>query len=183
MGHLATITVRVIYRAHMLHPIIYYVYCTEFNSGFVSTTRSSASLRKNIRSNSSNDRSFVSGTTDLLKELLTLITQVRTLSVEMLQIENHGNLTIGAKGKDVWALQIFLITNNILAPMGPRAAKLANPTSYFGYITEGSLSEYQASVNIAPPAGYFGSKTRNFIFSQFLPNGPSSVVPPAVREL
>jgi len=84
----------------------------------------------------------------------------------MLQQENHGNLTIGAKGKDVWALQVFLITTNALAPIGPAATKLTNPTNYFGLITQGALAEYQASVGIAPPTGYFGSKTRNFIFTQ-----------------
>ena len=122
----------------------------------------------------------VASTTDLLHQLLALVGQVRTLSVGMLRQENHGNFTIGAKGKDVWALQVFLITNNIIAPTGPATTKLVNPTSYFGFITQGSLAEYQTSVSIAPPAGYFGPKTKTYLLSTYLPNGSSTTpIPPA----
>jgi peptidoglycan hydrolase-like protein with peptidoglycan-binding domain len=120
-----------------------------------------------------------SSSTNLLQQLLALVGQVRILSVGMLSQENHGDLTVGAKGKDVWALQVFLIANNILAPVGPATAKLMNPTSYFGYITQGSLAEYQTSVSIVPLAGYFGPKTRTYLFSTYLPNGSStSPIPP-----
>ena len=122
-----------------------------------------------------------SSTTDLLQQLLALVKQVWTLSVGMLQQENHGDLTIGAKGKDVWALQIFLITNNIIAPTGPATAKLVNPTSYFGFITQGSLAEYQTSVSIAPSMGYFGPKTKTYLLSTYLPNISSTTpIPPAL---
>jgi hypothetical protein len=112
-----------------------------------------------------------SSTTDFLQQLLALVKQVRTLSIEMLQTIPARNLTIGVKGQDVWAIQVFLITNNILAPLGPTTAKLVSPTSYFGFITGRSLAEYQANVGIAPAQGYFGPKTRTYLASTYLPSG------------
>jgi len=77
---------------------------------------------------------------------------------------NSGrNLTVGLKGQDVWALQVYLITNNILAPTGPAGSKLTNPTGYFGALTKNALAEYQAQAGISPASGLLGPKTHAYL--------------------
>lgn len=64
------------------------------------------------------------------------------------------DLTIGSTGADVVALQDFLISKgHLVMPAG--VAK-----GYFGALTQSALAKYQASVGIAPAAGYFGPITR-----------------------
>lgn len=71
------------------------------------------------------------------------------------------NLTVGARGDDVKLLQQFLIIKN----KGPAAMALsgATATGYFGSMTRAALAEYQASVGISPPVGYFGPITRSYV--------------------
>jgi len=71
------------------------------------------------------------------------------------------DLTLGASGSDVIALQSFLISKN----SGAAALALASAgaTGYFGPITQAALAEYQASENILPSVGYYGPLTRAHI--------------------
>lgn len=71
------------------------------------------------------------------------------------------DLTVGSRGSDVRALQIFLVQQDT----GPAARALgANGTTrYFGPLTRAALAEYQAKVGIKPPVGYFGPITRAHI--------------------
>ncbi|MEK7099511.1 MAG: peptidoglycan-binding protein, partial [Patescibacteria group bacterium] len=62
------------------------------------------------------------------------------------------DLTIGASGADVTALQNWLIKGGFAIPAGA--------TGYFGAQTAAALGKYQASVGISPAAGYFGPITR-----------------------
>jgi sortase (surface protein transpeptidase) len=62
------------------------------------------------------------------------------------------NLTIGAHGSDVSALQKFLIAGGYLT--------IATSTDYFGTLTASALGAWQASVGISPAAGYFGALSR-----------------------
>lgn len=72
------------------------------------------------------------------------------------------DLTNGSTGADVTALQDFLVAQ----AKGPAAQNLASvfaggvAKGYFGPLTVAAMAEYQASVGIAPPAGYFGPITR-----------------------
>jgi len=64
------------------------------------------------------------------------------------------NLTIGSTGSDVVNLQNFLESKGFLTfPSGVSKG-------YFGGLTQSALARYQASVGIAPAAGYFGPMTR-----------------------
>jgi len=104
--------------------------------------------------------------TSILAALLDLVREVRSLSLQMFFTANADrNLTVGSRGDDVWAFQVYLITNNILTPTGPAASKLTNPTGYFGPLTQGALAEYQAKAGIAPASGFFGPKTRAYLQS------------------
>jgi hypothetical protein len=101
-----------------------------------------------------------------LSSLLSIVTEVRSLSLELfLSDDNNQNLTIGSTGENVWALQVFLITNNILAPRGPAGNKLTNPTSYFGALTKGALAAYQTQAGITPASGFLGPQTRSHLES------------------
>lgn len=68
------------------------------------------------------------------------------------------DLTLGATGDDVTALQLMLISLHA----GPKGTALAGAgaTGYFGPLTAAALAEYQASIGIAPASGYFGPLTR-----------------------
>jgi len=73
--------------------------------------------------------------------------------------------SFGSTGDDVWALQVFLLTNNILSPTGPAGSKLVNPTSYFGTLTKNALAEYQGKAGVSPANGILGSKTHAYLAS------------------
>lgn len=62
------------------------------------------------------------------------------------------DLTIGATGADVTALQNWLISKGHAIPAGA--------TGYFGTQTRAALAAYQAANGISPAAGYFGPITR-----------------------
>ena len=64
------------------------------------------------------------------------------------------DLTIGSKGADVIALQDVLISKGFLT-MPAGVAK-----GYFGTLTQGAVSKWQASAGITPAAGYVGPKSR-----------------------
>jgi hypothetical protein len=101
--------------------------------------------------------------TTLPDELLDLVAEVRALSLQMfLANDKNQNLTIGSMGSNVWALQVFLIMNNIISPTA-QGLKLVDPTGYFGTITRGALASYQANVGITPPSGFLGPKTRAYL--------------------
>lgn len=72
-----------------------------------------------------------------------------------------GDLDIGSSGSAVVTLQKFLIQ----AASGAAATRLAGAgaTGYFGIITKAALVEYQVSVGISPPSGYYGATTRAFV--------------------
>jgi len=62
------------------------------------------------------------------------------------------DLTMGATGADVQALQALLIARGHAIPAGA--------TSYFGAQTQAALVQYQNANGIKPAAGYFGALTR-----------------------
>jgi hypothetical protein len=73
------------------------------------------------------------------------------------------DLTVGARGANVSALQAFLIAQG----KGSAASALsaASATGYFGSLTKSALAEYQKAVGIKPATGYFGSITRAYLKS------------------
>lgn len=68
------------------------------------------------------------------------------------------DLTMGASGAEVTALQNFLI--------GEGHAIAAGATGYFGAQTQASLAAYQSASGISPAAGYFGPITRAKVNSE-----------------
>lgn len=65
------------------------------------------------------------------------------------------DLTVGASGADVTALQNFLLSNGNSIPAGA--------TGYFGAQTQAALAAYQAAKGISPAVGYFGPITMAYI--------------------
>jgi peptidoglycan hydrolase-like protein with peptidoglycan-binding domain len=120
------------------------------------------------------------GASDSMTELLSLIAEVRSLSLQLFLRGNNGSvLTVGSTGQDVWALQIYLINNNLLAPTGPAGSKLTTPTSYFGTLTKNALAEYQAQVGISPTSGILGAKTYGYLETVAGGKPSTSIVAPA----
>ena len=76
------------------------------------------------------------------------------------------DLTIGSSGADVIALQNWLISKGFTIAAGA--------TGYFGGQTQAALARYQASVGIAPAAGYFGPITRANINAVGTPTTPTT---------
>lgn len=71
----------------------------------------------------------------------------------------NNNLTIGAKGNDVFSLQQFLIYKGFL--------RIVTPTGYFGSLTKIALGKWQTSENISPAMGFFGPVSRAKINIKF----------------
>ncbi len=65
------------------------------------------------------------------------------------------DLTIGATGSDVMALQQWLMAEGYSIPAGP--------TDYFGGQTQAALAAWQAANGVSPAAGYYGPVTRGAI--------------------
>ena len=64
------------------------------------------------------------------------------------------DLTLGAKGADVTALQQALVAEgHLVMPAGVAYG-------YFGSLTKAAVIKYQLAKGITPAAGYFGPKTR-----------------------
>ncbi len=98
-------------------------------------------------------------TSDLQAQISALLAQIAALQAQLgtgggSSSAGHQytkDLTLGARGADVTALQNFLFSNGFL--------KVA-ATGYFGPMTKAALAAYQASVGISPASGYFGPITR-----------------------
>ncbi len=72
------------------------------------------------------------------------------------------NLTIGATGNDVLALQRFLNSNGfVITSTG--AGSPGNESTYFGQGTAKALANFQASRGISTATGYFGPMTRGMV--------------------
>jgi len=78
------------------------------------------------------------------------------------------NLTLGAKGADVSALQQILINGGYL--------KITAPTSYFGPATKAALVAWQKAKNITPAVGYFGALTRAAMAGSVVTGGTGTPV-------
>lgn len=110
-----------------------------------------------------------------INALLAQIAQLQTL-VAQLQTQQGGapassytftkNLTLGAKGGDVKALQEVLISGGYL--------KITAPTSYFGPATKAALAAWQKANNISPAVGYFGPLTRTKMAGSAVPGTPGT---------
>ncbi len=70
------------------------------------------------------------------------------------------NLTVGATGADVMALQKFLNSNAATQVAASGAGSMGMETSTFGPATKAALAKYQTLNGISPAAGYFGPATR-----------------------
>jgi hypothetical protein len=71
------------------------------------------------------------------------------------------DLYLGLEGEDVWALQTFLINEQIGLAAG--ALSTVGPTTYFGALTKAALAEYQIAHRITPSVGYYGPVTRGYL--------------------
>lgn len=104
--------------------------------------------------------------TDLQAQIAALLAQIATLQAQLnastggTTVSSYNftrDLTVGAKGADVTALQNILISKGHL--------KISAPTAYFGPATQAALAAWQKSAGVSPAVGYFGPKTRSAIAS------------------
>ena len=72
------------------------------------------------------------------------------------------NLKTGMTGEEVRQLQRFLNARGFAVAL-TGAGSPGQETDYFGPATRSALAKFQAAHGIAPAAGYFGPKTRDFI--------------------
>uniref|UniRef100_UPI003080795A peptidoglycan-binding domain-containing protein n=1 Tax=Mesomycoplasma ovipneumoniae TaxID=29562 RepID=UPI003080795A len=80
---------------------------------------------------------------------LTVVAPVAASAQTSASYTFNTNLTVGARGADVVALQSFLESKGVLTiPAG--VAK-----GYFGAMTRSALAAYQSMKGIKPAAGYF----------------------------
>jgi peptidoglycan hydrolase-like protein with peptidoglycan-binding domain len=98
-------------------------------------------------------------TTDLQAQINSLLATIASLQSQLggsasasASVTFTRDLTIGASGADVTALQTWLISKGYSIPAGA--------TGYFGAQTQAALAAYQAANGITPAAGYFGPITR-----------------------
>lgn len=116
---------------------------------------------------------------DLQAQIAALLAQIASLQSQL--NNNTGSnvtssynftrdLTVGAKGADVTALQNILISKGYL--------KIATATEFFGPMTQSALAAWQKASGISPAAGYFGPKTRSAIASVGGVVPPGTTVPP-----
>lgn len=104
-------------------------------------------------------------TTDLQAQIAALLAQIQQLQAQLNSSSGSAStsysytrdLTVGAKGADVTALQGLLISKGYL--------KIASPTGYFGSLTQAAVAAWQAAVGLSPAAGYFGPKSRAYVAS------------------
>lgn len=109
----------------------------------------------------------------LLAQLRALIVQAQALGIAISPAASAlvgdaqafgftRDLTVGALGEDVRALQVYLNAHDaVIADSGP--GSMGNETTMFGALTKAALAKFQASVGISPATGYFGPKTRAYI--------------------
>jgi|GEM_PF-801279 len=84
------------------------------------------------------------------------------------------NMTIGARGAQVIALQNFLESQNFLTmPTGVSKG-------YFGVLTQQALARYQSSAGIAPAAGFFGPTTMSKVNAACVATPGGSTTTPVV---
>ncbi|HVX91411.1 MAG TPA: peptidoglycan-binding protein [Candidatus Paceibacterota bacterium] len=98
-----------------------------------------------------------SGVAGLQSKLSELMAQYQALVAQVGTHPTAGalptrDITLGAQGADVTALQQFLIAHGFTIPAGA--------TGYFGAQTRAALAAYQKARGIAPAAGYYGPLTR-----------------------
>lgn len=118
--------------------------------------------------------------TDLQAQIAALLAQIASLQSQLNNSTGGStvtssynftrDLTVGAKGADVTALQNILISKGYL--------KIATATEFFGPMTQSALAAWQKASGISPAVGYFGPKTRTAIASVGGVVPPGTTVPP-----
>jgi len=116
---------------------------------------------------------FATTAADIQAQINALLATIQALQAQLAGVQGTTptttytftrDLTLGAKGDDVMALQQFLNTNGYaVATTG--AGSPGNETTYFGSLTRTALAKYQAAKGITPSVGYFGPKTRAYVGS------------------
>lgn len=98
-------------------------------------------------------------TEELQAQIAALLAQISSLQASMGTTATTGttynfttNLTLGAKGSEVSALQQMLINGGFL--------NITAPTAYFGSMTKAALVKWQTANGVSPASGYFGPLSR-----------------------
>lgn len=116
-----------------------------------------------------------SSTANLQAQIAALQAQILALQAQLSASGTTGvgsfttDLTLGAQGTQVTALQTWLISKGFSIPAGA--------TGYFGTQTRAAVASFQAAQGITPAAGYFGPITRtrvNAMLTTTVPTTPST---------
>lgn len=89
-----------------------------------------------------------------MKKLAILLVAVVAFIPFVTLADFNTNLSTGSSGPEVTQLQQYLISKGLLN---------AQPTGYFGALTQTAVAVYQTIAGIAPASGYFGAITRAYI--------------------
>ena len=147
--------------------------CTEDNASITCTANTpgteftyTAAIRSNAFTSSSQTSGGGSGSRQAV--VWTGVASTPTINVSLgtivtTSVMPKNNVSLGAKGSAVVAIQEYLIKKNV----GPAAEALADAgaTGNFGPLTKKALAEFQKSVGISPATGNYGPATRAYIAS------------------
>lgn len=118
------------------------------------------------------------------EQIASLLAQIQVLQAQLAQQQGTSasvpsitrDLTVGAKGDDVKALQKYLNSAGYkIAASG--AGSPGKESTYFGSLTKAAVAAWQKAVKLSPAAGYFGAKSRAYLAS--VAAGTVTVTPPA----
>src|SRR3989344_2757532 len=115
--------------------------------------------------------------TDVQAQIQALLAQIAALQSHIATINNTScytftrDLSMGSRGDDVRALQVFLNNKGYLVAM-TGAGSEGNETTTFGSLTRTALARHQTGAGIAPAVGYFGPTTRAHVHSTCTPTTP-----------
>ncbi len=146
-----------------------FTYSSDVTNVTVSSGGSGGSSGGGSRRSSSSNSSTSSTNASLETQIAKLQAQIAVLlaakggtSAPVVTGSFATDLTVGSTGADVMALQVYLNAKGFtVSATGPGSK--GSETTMFGGATKAALAKFQASVGIAPAAGYFGPKTRAYV--------------------
>ena len=97
--------------------------------------------------------------------IMVMVVAIPQAKAESPNILVGSDLTVGATGQGVVVLQ------GLLSEMGYLTVPAGISLGYYGALTKSAVARYQTSLQVSPPAGYFGPVTKVAVHQDFAPRG------------